>query len=136
MKKTSEDLTSRDTNGDGMAANPDPAVFEAAFVIDDTDDTTTPSRVATPALADKEGKTGKAIADAAATGATDSSPNGDNGETGAEQPAKTAPTALPVSSDLPPEVRARLRKLEKLEKTYPGSRDPFPLHGSTFGRTN
>ncbi|KAK4133493.1 hypothetical protein BT67DRAFT_450343 [Trichocladium antarcticum] len=118
IKKTSDDLTSRDMNGDGVATNPDPAVFEAAFVIDDADDTAPPSRSATPALACKTAKpggsgkdTGKAVADTSTTG--------DNGAPGAEQAPKAAPATFPASSELPPEVRARLRKLEKLEKTYP-----------------
>ncbi len=122
-KKASEDLTSRDANADG--ANPDPAVFEAAFVIDDADDSAAPSRVATPALADmssKEAKAGESAkdtppaADAPTNGTADAPASGENGEvTGA-----AAAPGTPSTFELPPEVRARLRKLDKLEKTYPG----------------
>jgi len=123
-KKASEDLTSRDANADG--ANPDPAVFEAAFVIDDADDSAAPSRVATPALADmssKETRAGEAsqatplAADAPTNGTADAPAAGENGEA---NNAAAAPAA-PASVELSPEVRARLRKLDKLEKTYPGS---------------
>jgi len=124
-KKASEDLTARDANGDG-APNPDPAVFEAAFVIDDMDDSAAPSRVATPALADKEPKAGSSgkdttqpAADAPVNGATETSASGGNGD------ANSTAATTPASFELPPEVRARLRKLEKLEKTYPGSHDAF-----------
>ncbi|KAK4102827.1 hypothetical protein N658DRAFT_485059 [Parathielavia hyrcaniae] len=127
-KKPSEDLTSRHGNSDG-AANPDPAVFEAAFVIDDADDSAAPSRIATPSSVDKDAKAGDSGKERA-QGATDASvsatagapPTGSNGEgsnAGKEQLADAAPTAGPSTFDLPPEVRARLRKLDKLEKTYP-----------------
>lgn len=121
-------------NGDGAAANPDPAVFEAAFVIDDADDSTAPSRVATPSLAGKETKAGdagkgteQAGAGGPVNGATDAAATGDNGEPNkpaADNAANAASAAAPVASELPPEVRARLRKLDKLEKTYPGLRGP------------
>lgn len=131
-KKASEDLSSRDANGDG-APNPDPAVFEAAFVIDDMDDSAAPSRVATPALADKDAKAGNSgndtaqpAADAPVNGTTETPAGGGNGD------ASNTVAAAPTTSELPPEVRARLRKLEKLEKTYPGSHDPYSaLEGSS-----
>lgn len=129
-KKASEDLTAKDANGDGPT-NPDPAVFEAAFVIDDTDETATSTRAATPLSVDKEGKTGdsgkdagKVAGDAPGNGAADPTPNADNGEADrpdTEQTARVSRGASAASSELPPEVRARLRKLDKLEKTYPGS---------------
>jgi hypothetical protein len=127
-KKPSEDLSSRDANGDGTP-NPDPAVFEAAFVIDDMDDSAAPSRVATPSVADKDGKdTTPAAGSAPANGASEGQPAArDSGEavtTAADQPANPASTATPATTELPTEVRARLRKLEKLEKTYPGSCRP------------
>ena len=92
-------------------------MFEAAFVIDDMDDSAGPSRVTTPLLADHE-KDKTPINSAADTQAV--AENGDTEKTGvADQPANLAPTAALITSELPPEVRARLRKLEKLEKTYP-----------------
>lgn len=95
-------------------------------MIDDTDDTAPPSRVATPASAEKDAKAGGSGKDAGKP-ASDAPANGDNGEasqSGTEQTANAPLAAPPASSELPPEVRARLRKLEKLEKTYPGSRTP------------
>ena len=127
----------KDTNANGEgAANPDPAVFEAAFVIDDGDDSTAPSRVATPLLAGKDTKAGDAGKDteqagggAPVNGATNAPATGDNGE--ANKPAtdravNAAPAAAPAASELPPDVRVRLRKLDKLEKTYPGLHYPSP----------
>ena len=81
------------------APNPDPAVFEAAFVLDDSDD---PSRTGTPKPAPPE----KDAPDTAKDGLKPDA---------AESDGKDAPMA-----ELSPEIRQRLRKLEKLEATYPG----------------
>lgn len=108
------------------AVNPDPAVFEAAFVLDDSDE---PSRAATPkpALPEKDTtekdkmnddktineKEEAATADAdvkKAAGKDDGSP---------EPPKKDTDASKP-SAELSPEIKQRLRKLEKLEATYPG----------------
>ncbi len=98
-------------------------MFEAAFVIDDMDDSAAPSRVATPSLADPGKDTTQAAASASTNSAADPEAVAEKRETEttdvANQPANLAPTAAPATSELPPEVRARLRKLEKLEKTYP-----------------
>lgn len=95
------------------------------------DDSTVPSRVATPSSADNE--TGAGISRRATpqpgtgaplNGAADPLTTGDNGEAnkaGAEPAAGAGPAGAHAPSELPPDVRARLRKLEKLEKTYPGS---------------
>lgn len=111
---------------DAAAANPDPAVFEAAFVIDDDDE---PSRTSTPPpqyqdiksdAQDKDGgalsemhevKAGDDGADAEKTGAGDGlKPEG----------TQSATSSKAASVELPADVRAKLRKLEKLEATYPG----------------
>lgn len=112
-----------DANGDGVTANPDPAVFEAAFVIDETDEAPTPARIATPSLGDKEkmndsGKDPATSVDSAAAGkkSTDSQDSGGK----AEQPERTTSSPALDTTELSPEVKAKLRKLDKLEKTYPG----------------
>jgi len=152
-KKPAEDTASKDANGDAAVVNPDPAVFEAAFVIDD-DDSATPSRVATPVSNDKEaqgnscGKSADTTPAAAATGEmAGSQQNGvekaDTGVGVAEQAASpSVATPAAAVAEPSPEVRARLRKLDKLEKTYPGQYlNPPPwyfhsMHNSTdFGRT-
>lgn len=124
-KKPSEDTT----NGDGPTSNPDPAVFEAAFVIDDTDESGTPARVATPVSADKSadqkpaGKTADIVAQTSPTPAATASQNAEKGETAraaSDQAQQTSP-ATSGGAELSPEIRTRLRKLEKLEKTYPGT---------------
>jgi hypothetical protein len=128
-KKPSQDLSSKDA-GDG-AANPDPAVFEAAFVIDDVDEAAAPSRTSTPSAADKEGtsdsgKQGTSSGTESPANGTDTPASGNNEKTSKDTTnpgASSAPAANPIS-ELPPEIRARLRKLEKLEKTYPG----LPYH--------
>jgi hypothetical protein len=135
QKKPGEDM-SRDggLNGDGGVANPDPAVFEAAFVIDDNDDTMTPALTPPPQASTEKKEAAQQNRDSTqdASKATDSEPQetsepakkgepkkdaGDKPTT-AEQSAN-APATAPA--ELPLEVRGRLRKLEKLEKTYPGS---------------
>ncbi|KAK3372057.1 hypothetical protein B0H63DRAFT_401367 [Podospora didyma] len=107
----------KDSNGDG-AANPDPAVFEAAFVIDDTDEAATPARVATPLPTDDDTtkKAGKPADTAPTTGEIQSQTNGQQDH----DATKSAVAALPASpAELSPEIQAKLRKLEKLEKQYP-----------------
>ena len=96
-------------------------------MIDDTDEAATPSRVATPLSTEKDAQNkGSDKQDAA-----EPHPGGEKGEAAKEaidQPENTGAAgqaaAVPTAADLPPEVRIRLRKLDKLEKTYPGS--PFP----------
>jgi len=115
-------------DGDGPTANPDPAVFEAAFVIDDADDTAASSRASTPLPGDKIPRSGESTANSgkagpdnptSGTGSPSNSGNNEQVQAGAEPTAKTASSSTSIS-ELPPEIRARLRKLEKLEKTYPG----------------
>lgn len=107
------------------APNPDPAVFEAAFALDDSDE---PSRAETP--------TSAAMTDAKEGGDPVSQPSGtpeppqqsgkdEQGKAASEkstevQAKKTENSSTSSIGDLPPEIRARLRKLEKLEATYPG----------------
>ncbi|ROT41598.1 hypothetical protein SODALDRAFT_292432 [Sodiomyces alkalinus F11] len=106
------------------APNPDPAVFEAAFVLDDSDE---PSRAGTPksvAMAE-----GKADGDSGSKASGDLEPAQQSGKDDQEkgisekstelQTKKTENSATSNSNNLPPEIRARLRKLEKLEATYP-----------------
>jgi hypothetical protein len=116
----------------GDAPNPDPAVFEAAFVIDDSDE---PSRAATPlppATADEkksddingqenmpEVKTpgGQSANDEVST---------DKSQDGVIDAAAIKPQA-PKLLEMSPEIRQKLRKLEKLEATYPGKLNPLIL---------
>lgn len=96
--------------------NPDPAVFEAAFVLDDGEDQ---SRGGTPKPSMPEDKAEVGSAAAGTEGTDASQQNGDKEKTapaeGQSQAKKTDSLA-----DLPPEIKSKLRKLEKLEATYPG----------------
>ena len=127
-KKLADDVNAA-SNGEGPAANPDPAVFEAAFVIDDTDETATPSRVATPSLADREPqaqqKGTEKVSDNTASASSAGDGSATQNESGERAGDMVPPTKLSNAApavEIPAEVRARLRKLDKLEKTYPGSR--------------
>lgn len=121
-KKQSQDVSKND---DG-AANLDPAVFEAAFVIDDDE----PSRATTPkppsddqAPQNGDAKdTGSASGEAGpVAGAGDSAQPGKDAEARAkDDEQKPAPPPKNEAPELPADVRTRLRKLEKLEATYPG----------------
>lgn len=119
----------RPNNGstDGVEAppNPDPAVFEAAFVIDDDDE---PSRTGTPkpevpgkdAPASKEATSD--VGDKTADGGSEKRPNTvkpDHATSSATASNATAASG-PGPTELSPEIKQRLRKLEKLEATYPG----------------
>jgi hypothetical protein len=118
-KKPSADIT------DTEAPNPDPAVFEAAFVIDDSDDPSRSGTPAPPAPPEKDNIDGNGMATTKGEQPQQSQANGttpdkdrshgkaaDDGETTTPAPA----------AELSPEIKQRLRKLEKLESTYPGMR--------------
>lgn len=91
------------------ARGPDPSEFENAFVIED--DSEEPSRVGTPAI-DEE----KAAMMAEGNAPGEAGAEGGSKEKAAEKPVEAAPKA----SELPPEVQAKLRKLEKMESRYQG----------------
>ncbi|KAI1445517.1 hypothetical protein F5Y02DRAFT_127405 [Annulohypoxylon stygium] len=117
-KKPSQDTS----NGDG-APNPDPAVFEAAFVLDDEDADPAPGQ-ATSAQSEKTMKEGAAnnekndASNEQNEGAKDQASAGAGTEEKPKDASSTAPSTAPT--DLPPQVKTKLRKLEKLEATYPG----------------
>lgn len=138
-KKPAQDASKE---ADAAASNPDPAVFEAAFVIDDDDELSRTTTLVPPSE-EKEKTPGEE------GGAQDEVGGGDDekGDTGAGNTAKEAekkggddgsspdgdkpvpppkPAAAATAPELPPEVRAKLRKLEKLEATYPGEPVPVP----------
>lgn len=118
-------------DADAGAANPDPAVFEAAFVIDDDDDE--PARTATslPPAEEKKpdngipkddgGQDEKGGDTGAGSTAKGLANNTGDDDQKAEEGHKPVPPPKPAAiPELPPDVRAKLRKLEKLEATYPG----------------
>lgn len=97
---------------DDGARGPDPSVFEAAFVIEDESEN--PSRVGTPAPAEvKEATTSEQNGAAAPT----SNPAEELNEKPEESPVRVS-----TPMELPPDVRSKLRKLEKLETRYQGKR--------------
>lgn len=83
-------------------SRPDPAEFEKAFVIEDESEG--PSRSVTPALPDGAG-------------------NGDKSSVKLEGGAENNDQASEITlvQELPPDVKAKLRKLEKLESRYQGT---------------
>lgn len=75
-----------------------------------------PSRVGTPANMDEK----------AALKAEDAAPAADGSVNGSEKGGeKETP---PLSAELPPDIRAKLRKLEKLESRYQGMSWPGDSH--------
>ncbi|PHH69448.1 hypothetical protein CDD82_7748 [Ophiocordyceps australis] len=91
------------------APNPDPAVFEAAFVIDDGDDA---SRAGTPKPLPPEKDEAAPDGAPLSNGAHDARRDAETARDGTADMAQDA-------SELTPEIKQRLRKLEKLEATYP-----------------
>jgi hypothetical protein len=91
------------------ARGPDPSEFENAFVIEDESEE--PSRVGTPAIGEEKAAT-----------MTESNASGEVGASGeGKEKAVAKPVEVPPKpSELAPEVRAKLRKLEKLESKYQG----------------
>lgn len=130
-KKQSQDVSKQD---DG-AANLDPAVFEAAFVIDDDE----PSRANTPkppsdeqAPQNGDGKDGGPASDEAGASAKaegNAQPAKDGEARAKDDEQKPVPPPKNDTSELPPDVRTKLRKLEKLEATYPGWLAHFSMRG-------
>jgi len=114
-------------------ATSDPAVFEAAFVLDD-DDTDGPSRTGTPkpplpekddAPTDSTDTKGKATAET--SDGAKSAPAAESAASAGSAGEQSAPSSKPGSpapganQELPPNIKTKLRKLEKLEATYRGS---------------
>lgn len=101
----------RPKDNDGIAARgPDPSEFENAFVIEDEPEE--PSRVGTPDIMDE-----KAALMADSNAPTEANAAMDGGEKVSEKAPDTAPRP---STELPADVRTKLRKLEKLESRYQG----------------
>jgi hypothetical protein len=126
-KKPSID-TSKDAPGETVPT-PDPATFEASFAIEDEED----ESPATSEAKDKDG-----IADAPKSAEQQAKVESAEGTAGIRsngvEPAAQAVTdtkettsndATPAAIELPADVQARLKKLDKLEKVYKSmSRDP------------
>ncbi|KAG5933014.1 hypothetical protein E4U53_001128 [Claviceps sorghi] len=122
-KKPSTDIT------DNGVPSPDPAVFEAAFVIDDSDD---PSRTGTPAPSPEKktlagsgtssstAKDSQAPAETLQDGAV-AEKESESGKRSAADGAtnNTNSQVAMTTTELSPDIKQRLRKLEKLEATYP-----------------
>jgi hypothetical protein len=108
-----------DSDAGDSAPNPDPSIFEAAFVIDDGDE---PSRSGTPKPVppEKDAPNGESTGHAEA--GEKSNPNGD-GKEGSSREGHAAGdgAAHAAKPPLSLELRQKLRKLEKLESTYPGA---------------
>ncbi|PYI00758.1 hypothetical protein BO78DRAFT_329220 [Aspergillus sclerotiicarbonarius CBS 121057] len=108
--------TSRPRRNTGTPVRgPDPNEFEPEFAIGDDEG---PSRSATPRLE--------------SAGGSEAAPeeNGGEGKATAEESTTKKPEAQPVTeanqspSDLPPEIRVKLRRLGKLESRYQGKERP------------
>lgn len=89
---------------------PDPSVYESAFVIED--DSEDPSRVGTPAPPEIK-------AEKMSENGTNQEVTGD-GEAGVVREDADNVPKPPAIAELPPDVRTKLRKLEKLEARYQG----------------
>lgn len=126
-KKPSADVA------DNAAPSPDPAVFEAAFVIDDSDD---PSRAGTPgpppAPPEKDDSDSSGPAAKIKDGQVEFSQDGMGKKLEADgATASTNSGETTNATGLSPEIKQRLKKLEKLEATYPGT-----MRRSVFIRRN
>ncbi|KAL1856487.1 hypothetical protein VTK73DRAFT_8230 [Phialemonium thermophilum] len=108
-----------------VSADTDPAVFEAAFVIDDTDEGTpaasTPQTEEHGDPVDEQGQNGAPSDDppGATSGPDKPRQNGENKEDGTSNSSEKPAQQPGTTAELPPDIRAKLKKLEKLEKTYP-----------------
>jgi hypothetical protein len=108
-------------SGEGPA-NPDPAVFEAAFALEDSEDT---SRAGTPKPAgEPDAKTKPSDTDSQERKSTENGTMNPDVEKKSAAPAGSGASATAVGNvavaDLPMEVRVKLRKFDRLESTYTG----------------
>ncbi|RYP27396.1 hypothetical protein DL768_011241 [Monosporascus sp. mg162] len=113
-KKPSQDVANGDTG-----PNPDPAVFEAAFVIDD-DDGDAPK----PTPPEKDFKDANDDAPRTSEGDRKEAKVAQNGEKPVQEARSSSgdrpkDVANSAPAELSPQIKAKLRKLEKLESTYP-----------------
>lgn len=112
------------TNGDNMP-NPDPAVFEAAFALDD-EEAETRSNTPKPAVPEKDGKPdaedAEADGDKTVTSEVQNGEKTEQTEASADDSTSKDAATTAGPAELSAEVKAKLRKLDKLEKTYPGTR--------------
>jgi len=99
---------------DDSARGPDPSVFERAFVIED--DSEEPSRSGTPAIPETKSEVIEE------KGATAETTGADEGEVVNEK-AEILPNPA-TKTELPPDLRSKLRKLDKLEARYQGIQSP------------
>ena len=88
---------------------PDPSEFENAFVIEDESEE--PSRVETPAIADE-----KTAPMAESNAGAEGGASGEVNEKAAEKAAEPSPKAPEVS----PDIRTKLKKLDRMETKYQG----------------
>ncbi|KIH94070.1 hypothetical protein SPBR_05482 [Sporothrix brasiliensis 5110] len=147
-RRTRPKKPSQDTSTNDGVPNVDPSVFEDAFALEDNDEPARSATPGTPAAegaddddedeakegGEAEGKAGgkdkgKSVerrsdeddqTASAASAATAGLP-GDTSPPSATDTPKGAPAAVAPrpKAELTPDVQARLRKLDKLEKTYP-----------------
>lgn len=97
---------------DGLRG-PDPSEFEAAFVIEDDDETPGSTRIGTPVPTEKRESAIMAGGGSPAPAAAH------NADILSEKPDRApAPPSATSTPELPVEVRQKLRKLEKLETRY------------------
>ncbi len=104
---------------DDGTRGPDPSEFENAFIIGDESEDV--SRVGTPAPPD--GNTKEALM---AENGVSAEATSDSNELGKKKASEEVPKPV-ASTELPTEVRAKLRKLEKLETRYQGMSESHPL---------
>jgi hypothetical protein len=92
---------------DAIDKGPDPSEFESAFVIEDESEE--PSRAGTPAIK------GEKMLEKDASG-----PEGSADGTQKENTAESSSPASKSSTDIPVDIRTKLKKLEMLESKYKG----------------
>ncbi|OBT49822.1 hypothetical protein VE04_10040, partial [Pseudogymnoascus sp. 24MN13] len=103
---------------DDGARGPDPSEFESAFVIDDDEDTPESTRSATPLVTEGKGATTTMAGKSSPAPAAAANGDGVNEKLEAVPKSTTPPPVTTAATELPMEVRQKLRKLEKLESRY------------------
>ncbi len=115
-KVSTEQKVSAKKSDPGSPSNSDPAVFEAAFKLEDDLDSSSRSGTPKPAAA---GEAAKPNADDPSS-ENKNPAHGQNGDSNKATPMD-AP-GVPSDHTLLPEIKAKLKKMEKLETTYVGKR--------------
>lgn len=112
----------QEANGDNTP-NTDPAVFEAAFALDEEEGEAKEAAASADQPKEAAFDDGTSKAETPGEGKPSKGPESAKDD----QIREKAPEEVPSPMELPADIRLKLKKLDKLEKTYPGMFLPWEI---------